>query len=75
MLRCLLGNPFQLLPPRPTAITPLAEEIYVGAWEKMPLLGEWLQEHGHWEAGEHCLAPRGEHLKGCWVVDWITGRD
>src|SRR5262249_4592729 len=74
-LRDIFGNPFRPLPPRPEAIAPLAEQIYVGAWDKMPLLGEWLQEHGYWSEGEHCLDPNIKHVKGCWVVDWVTGRE
>ena len=74
LLRDIFGNPFRALPPRPEAIAPLAEQVYAGAWEKMPLLGEWLQEHGCWSEGEHCLDPKIQHVKGCWVVDWVTGR-
>jgi hypothetical protein len=66
--------PFRPLPPHPESIAPLAEEIYAGAWGRMPLLGEWLQEHGFWTEGEHCLDPAITHVKGCWVVDWVTGR-
>jgi hypothetical protein len=61
------------LPPRPEAIAPLAEQI--GARDKMSLLGEWLQEHGYWSEGEHCLDPNNHHVKGCRVVDWVTGRE
>jgi hypothetical protein len=75
LLDCIFGNPFRPLPPRPEAITPLAERIYAGEWELMPLLGEWLQEHGCWSEGEHCLDPKNHHVKGCWVVDWVTGRE
>jgi hypothetical protein len=75
LLRCILGNPFQPPPPRPEAIAPLAERIYAGEWKLMPLLGEWLQEHGFWSEGEHCLDPNIPHVKGCWVVDWVTGRE
>jgi hypothetical protein len=72
----MFGNPFRPLPPRrPDAIAPLAEEVYAGRWELMPLLGEWLQEHGFWTEGEHCLDPSIRHVKGCWVVDWVTGRE
>jgi hypothetical protein len=31
----------------------------------MPLLGEWLQEHGFWTEGEHCLDHAAKHLTGC----------
>jgi hypothetical protein len=75
LLRCVVGNPFRPLPPRPEAIAPLAKEIYAGAWDRMALLGEWLQEHGFWQEGEHCLDPSPKHVKGCWVVDWVTGRE
>jgi hypothetical protein len=75
LIRDIFGNPFRPLPPRPETIALLAEEIYAGATEKMPLLGEWLQEHGYWSEGEHCLDPNIHHVKGCWVVDWVTGRE
>jgi hypothetical protein len=75
LMREYFGNPFRPLPRHPAAIAPLAEEIYAGAWELLPLLGEWLQEHGHWTEGEHCLDPAITHVKGCWVVDWVTGRE
>jgi hypothetical protein len=74
ILQEVFGNPFCSLPPRPAAIAPLAEDIYGGAWDRMPLLGEWLQEHGFWEEGGHCLDCCVPHVKGCWVVDWVTGR-
>jgi hypothetical protein len=70
-----VDNPFRPLLPRPEAIAPLAEQIYAGAWEQMPILGEWLQEHGYWSEGEHCLDPSNQHVKGCWVVDWVMGRE
>jgi hypothetical protein len=76
ILRDLFGpTAFHPRPAPPEAIAPLAEEIYAGRWELMPLLGEWLQEHGFWTEGEHCLDPRVQHVKGCWVVDWVTGRE
>jgi hypothetical protein len=75
LMREYFGNPFRPLPPRPEDIAPLADEIYAGRWELMPLLGEWLQEHGFWTEGEHCLDPSVKHVKGCHVVDWVTGRE
>jgi len=75
LLHDIFGNPFHPLPPRPEAIAPLAEEIYAGAWSKMPLLGQWLEEHGYATEAEHCFDPNVHHVKGCWVVDWVTGRD
>jgi hypothetical protein len=75
LLRDIFGNPFRPLPPRPEAVAPLGERIYAGEWELMPILGEWLQENGFWSEGEHCLDPKNQHVKGCWVVDWVTGRE
>jgi len=75
LLRDIFIGPNQTLPPRPQAIAPLAERIYAGEWNLMPILGEWLQEHGYWSEGEHCLDPNNHHIKGCWVVDWVTGRE
>jgi hypothetical protein len=75
LLHDIFGNPFRPLPPRSEAIAPLAEQIYADAWDQMPILGEWLQEHGYWSEGEHCLDPSIHHVKGCWVVDWVTGRE
>src|SRR5262249_38494805 len=75
LLREIFGNPYRDLPARPQAITSLAEEIYAGKWELMPLLGEWLQEHGFWQIGEHCLDPSVTHVKGCWVVDWVLRKE
>jgi hypothetical protein len=48
--------------------------VYQGRWELIPLLGEWLQEHGYSSEGEYCLDPHIHHVKGCWVVDWVTGK-
>jgi hypothetical protein len=75
LLREVVGNPFRSLPPPPEAVAPLAERIYGGEWDLMPILGEWLQEHGYWTEGEHCLDPSLQHVKGCWVIDWVTGRE
>jgi hypothetical protein len=74
-LRDIFRNPARPLPPRPEAGAPLAEKIYAGDWALIPYLGEWLQEHGYWSEGEHCLDPNIQHVKGCWVVDWVTGRE
>jgi hypothetical protein len=75
LLRDIFGNPLRSLPPRPEAIPPLAEQIYAGAWDKMPLLGAWLRDRGYQQEAEHCLDPSIQHVKGCWVVDWLTGRE
>jgi hypothetical protein len=76
LLRDLFGPlPFRQFPPAPQVITPLANDIYASRWDLLPLLGEWLQEHGYCAEGEHCLDLNLRHVKGCWVVDWVTGRE
>jgi hypothetical protein len=46
LIREICANRLRPLPPPPEAIAPLAERIYAGEWNLMPILGEWLQEHG-----------------------------
>jgi hypothetical protein len=43
-------------------------------WYLILILGEWLQEHGYWTEGEHCLDPDIRHVRGCWIVDWVLGK-
>src|SRR5262245_11454676 len=77
LLRDIFGNPFRPLPPAPADIRPLAEEIYQAGdfnGPRVRILGEWLQENGYWQEGEHLLDPAVTHVKGCHIVDWLTSR-
>jgi hypothetical protein len=79
-LRCIFGNPF-----RPAALDPswltetvvaLATGIYQErAFDRMPILADALEDAGCDNADilNHCRQP-GEHVRGCWVVDLLTGR-
>jgi hypothetical protein len=81
LLRCIFGNPF-----RPTAldaqwltptVTSLAASIYERrAFEQMPVLGDALEESGcsNEEVLKHCRSG-DEHVRGCWVVDKVLGRE
>ncbi len=81
LLRELFGNPF-----RPSAfdpawrtpiVTAIASQIYQReAWEEMPVLGDALEDAGCSDAAAltHCRAG-GPHLRGCWVVDGILGKN
>jgi hypothetical protein len=84
LLRDVFGNPF-----RPPAVDPawlswqdgtvtnLARSIYDGrAFERLPILGDALEEAGCADAGllEHCRGP-GAHARGCFVLDGILGRE
>jgi hypothetical protein len=83
LLRDILGNPF-----RPTAFDPawfawnggtvrkLAQAVYdERAFERLPVLADALEEAGctnEYILG-HCRQ-RGEHVRGCWVVDLLLGK-
>jgi hypothetical protein len=83
-VREIAGNPF-----RPVAVDPawlawndgtvvkLAQGIYDDrAFDRMPVLADALEEAGcdHADVLNHCRKP-GEHLRGCWVLSLILGKD
>jgi hypothetical protein len=81
LIRDLFGNPF-----RPVTIDPawltrnviaIAEGIYEAhAFDGMPILADVLEESGCNDAEilDHCRSP-AEHVRGCWVVDAILGKE
>jgi hypothetical protein len=84
LLHDIFGNPF-----RPARIDPawlawnhgtvrlLAEAIYAErAFERMPILADALEEAGCGDADllHHCRQSDAVHVRGCWVVDLLTGR-
>jgi hypothetical protein len=83
-LRDILGNPF-----RPSTVAPnwltwnnrtvpkLAQTIYDDRrYDIMPILADALEEAGCTDAAilDHCRGP-GPHVRGCWVVDLILGKE
>jgi hypothetical protein len=80
-LRDIFGNPF-----RPSAIDSrwlttttrnLAASIYDdGAFDRLPVLADALEEAGCTDADilAHCRGP-GPHVRGCWVVDLVLGKE
>ena len=42
---------------------------------EMPVLGDALEEAGCTDADilDHCRQP-GEHVRGCWVLDYLLGK-
>jgi hypothetical protein len=80
LLRDIFGNPF-----RPflfdsswltSTVTALAQQMYDSRdFSAMPILADALQDAGCDSADilNHCRQP-GEHTRGCWVVDQVTGR-
>jgi hypothetical protein len=81
LMRCIIGNPF-----RPVAFdsswrTPqavaLAQQIHDNrAFESLPTLADALQEAGCDNADilAHCRSA-GPHVRGCWAVDLILGKE
>jgi hypothetical protein len=73
--------PFRPIPLDPAWLTPtvkqLAESIYQErAFERLPILADALEEAGCGQTDilGH-LRGGGEHCRGCWVLDLLTGRE
>src|SRR5262249_15718432 len=82
LLRDILGPvPFRPVPFQPTWRTPtargLAQAIYDGrAFDGLPILADALEEAGC-DSGEvlaHCRSG-GVHVRGCWVLDALLGKE
>jgi hypothetical protein len=81
LLRDIFANPF-----RPVAINPawrtsnvtaLAQSIYdERAFDRLPILADALEDAGcdNVDILNHCRQP-GEHVRGCWVVDLVLGKE
>jgi hypothetical protein len=80
ILRDLIGNPFRSVCLSPSWLTRtvsgLAQAIYdEGAFDRLPVLADALEDAGCAELTilEHLRGP-GPHVRGCWVVDLILGK-
>jgi hypothetical protein len=81
LLLDIFGNPF-----RPVAVDPswltsnvvaFARTSYEGCtFDLLPILADALEEAGcdNAEALAHCRQP-GEHVRGCWMVDLLLGKE
>ncbi len=59
-----------------STVTGIAETIYQDrTFGNLPVLADALQDAGcdNEDILNHCRQP-GEHVRGCWVVDLVTGR-
>jgi hypothetical protein len=79
-IRDIFGNPFRPASLDPSWLTStvlaLAEGIYQDrAFHRMPVLADALQDAGceNLDILDHCRCDRS-HVRGCWVVDLLTGR-
>jgi hypothetical protein len=80
LIRDVVGNPFRPATADPDWLTStlvaLAEGVYQDrAFDRLPVLADALEESGCQDADilGHCRHP-GPHVRGCWVVDLLTGR-
>jgi hypothetical protein len=87
LLRDIFGNPFLPPPPLRAAVRAwndgcllkLANAVYDErdfSPGRMGILADALEEAGasYEEPLRHCREPGPVHVRGCWVIDWITGR-
>jgi len=84
-LRDIFGNPFQPLPTidsswlswNDRSIRKLAQAIYDDrTFDRLPILADALEESGchNEDILAHCRAP-GPHVRGCWIVDLVLGKE
>lgn len=83
-LRCIFGNPYCPRAANPdwlrwndATVVRLAETIYEErSFDCLPILADALEESGCTDTDvlNHCRQT-GEHVRGCWVVDLILGKE
>ena len=80
-IRDIFGNPFRLVAFSPgwrteTAVA-LARQTYEGRdFGAMPILADALQDAGcdNDDILSHCRDANQAHVRGCWVVDLVLGK-
>jgi hypothetical protein len=80
LLREVFGNPFRPVAPEPSWLTSdvlaLARGIYEEkAFDRMPILADALQDAGcaNEDVLNHCRSEQ-THVRGCWVLDLLLGK-
>lgn len=80
-VREIFGNPFRPVTLDPSSLTPtvvqLAQTIYNDrTFDRLPTLADALVQAGcdNDELLGHCRGP-GPHVRGCWVVDLVLGKE
>jgi hypothetical protein len=84
LLRCIIGNPFSpvavhqdWLAWNAATVSRLAQPIYEErAFERLLMLADALEEAGctNLDILMHCRNP-GDHVRGCWVIDLLLGKE
>jgi hypothetical protein len=80
-LRDIFGNPFRPSPAASSWLTPKMTPIVLSIYDdrifdSLPILGNGLEELGVSDQAilNHCRQP-GEHVRGCWVLDLLLGKE
>jgi hypothetical protein len=81
LLREIAGNPYRTITIDPSWRTPtvvaLAHAVYdTQAFQRLPVLADALEDAGcdNEEMLIHCRIS-GSHVRGCWLIDLLTGRE
>jgi hypothetical protein len=81
LLRDIFGNPFRPVTFAPSwrtdTVLSLARQMYdLRDFSAMPILADALQDAGcdNDDVLDHCRGP-GPHVRGCWVVDLVLGKE
>ena len=81
LLRCIIGNPFHAVALesrwRTSDTIGLARAIYdERAFDRLPILADALMDAGCEDEQiiAHCRS-EGPHVRGCWVVDLVLGKN
>ena len=80
LIKDVVGDPFRPVPLSPAwrsaTVVALAQNIYAErAFDRLPILADALEDAGCTNCAilDHCRQP-GEHVRGCWVVDLVLGK-
>lgn len=84
LLRCIFGNPFRSVIHDPAwrtwrdgLLVSMARQMYGSRdFSAMPILADALEEAGCTNSDilSHCRSS-GEHVRGCWVIDLLLGKE
>ncbi|HXG08741.1 MAG TPA: hypothetical protein VNK04_03040 [Gemmataceae bacterium] len=84
LLREIVGNPFRRIYAEDSwlrwndeCVVKIARNIYEKQrFDDLPILADALIDAGcsHWNVIHHCQE-RGPHVRGCWVIDLLLGKD
>jgi hypothetical protein len=81
LIRCIFGNPFSPIALNfrwlASTVVDLAQTVYEDkAFDRLPILADALMDAGcdSEEIFNHCRGPE-PHVRGCWVVDLLLGKN